>query len=125
GRERRAVAGRLRAEGLPVTEFDTTGEICLTVPKAARGAARHMNGARRLDDLCLVTALRADGRADHIAVPRSEAAAEARRRHAGLYPSIAGATAPPAAPPVKARSPHSDVLVGSGPASAPDDKRVD
>ncbi|MEU6805128.1 amino acid kinase family protein [Streptomyces neyagawaensis] len=125
GRERRAVAGRLRAEGLPVTEFDTAGEICLTVPTGARGAARHLSGARRLDDLCLVTALRADGRADHIAVPRSEAASEARRRHAALYPSPAGATAPPAAPPVKARSPHSDVLVGSGPASAPDDKRVD
>ncbi|MDG5804113.1 hypothetical protein P9869_15860 [Streptomyces ossamyceticus] len=125
GRERRAVAGRLRAEGLPVTEFDTAGEICLTVPAGARGVARHLSGARRLDDLCLVTALRADGRADHIAVPRSEAAAEARRRHAALYPSPAGATAPPAAPPVKARSPHSDVLVGSGPASAPDDKRVD
>ncbi|PIM69760.1 hypothetical protein CTU88_27805 [Streptomyces sp. JV178] len=123
GRERRAVAGRLRAEGLPVTEFDTAGEICLTVPTGARGAARHLSGARRLDDLCLVTALRADGRADHIAVPRSEAAAEARRRHAALYPSLAGATAPPAAPPVKARSPHSDVLVGS--ASAPENKRVD
>ncbi|MFF7261582.1 hypothetical protein ACFZCL_15030 [Streptomyces sp. NPDC008159] len=125
GRERRAVAGRLRAEGLPVTEFDTAGEICLTVPAGARGAARHLSGARRLDGLCLVTALRADGRADHIAVPRSEAAAEARRRHAALYPSLAGATAPPAAPPVKARSPHSDVLVGSGPASASENKRVD
>ncbi|MFF7838424.1 hypothetical protein ACFZC6_06365 [Streptomyces ossamyceticus] len=117
----------MRAEGLPVTEFDTAGEICLTVPTGARGAARHLNGGRRLDDLCLVTALRADGRADHLAVPRSEAAAEARRRHAALYPSVDGATAQPAAPPVKARSPHSDVLVGSGPASAsaPDDKRVD
>ncbi|MGJ5834062.1 hypothetical protein [Streptomyces ossamyceticus] len=127
GRECRAVAGRLRVEGLSVTEFDTAGEICLTVPTGARGAARHLDGARRLDDLCLVTALRADGRADHLAVPRSEAAAEARRRHAALYPSSGGATAPPAAPPVKARSPHSDVLVGSGPASpsAPDDKRVD
>lgn len=125
GRERRAVGGRLRAEGLGITEFDTASEACLTVPAGARGAARHLRTARRLDDLCLVTTLRADGRAEHAVVPRSDAAAEARRRHALLYPDPAGTSGPAIPPPAKARSPHSDVLVGSGPAPAPENKPLD
>lgn len=123
GRERRAAGGRLRAEGLAVTEFDTASEACLTVPAGARGAAPHLRTARRLGDLCLVTTLRADGRAEHTLVPRSDAAAEARRRHGLLYPDPAGPPGPAVPPPAKPRSPHSDVLVGSGPAPAPESER--
>ncbi|WP_103545236.1 aspartate kinase [Streptomyces sp. SM1] len=125
GRERRAVAGRLRAEGLGGTEFDTAGEACLTVPTGARGAPRHLRTARRLDGLCLVTTLRVDGRAEHTVVPRSDAAAEARRRHVLLYPDLAGAPGSAVPPPAKARSPHSDLLVGRGPAPALEDKPLD
>ncbi|CAM5613793.1 MULTISPECIES: amino acid kinase family protein [Streptomyces] len=112
GRERRAAGRRLGAEGLAVAEFDTAGGACLTVPAGARGVARHLRDARRLDDLCLVTTLWPDGRAEHTAVPRPEAAAEARRRHALLYPDPGDATGRAVRPSAKARSPHSDVLVG-------------
>ncbi|MEU9135604.1 hypothetical protein AB0D33_06475 [Streptomyces sp. NPDC048404] len=117
GRERRSVGGRLRSEGLTVTEFDTETEVCLAVPAGARGAAPHLRTARRLGGLCLVTTLRADGRAEHTLVPRAEAAAEARRRHALLYPRAAGARAQSVPPTAKARSAHSDVLVGPAPAA--------
>ncbi|WP_176709985.1 aspartate kinase [Streptomyces sp. Wb2n-11] len=125
GRERRVVAGRLRAEGLGGTEFDTASEACLTVPAGARGAPRHLRTARRLDGLCLVTTLRADGRTEHAVVPRSDAAAEARRRHVLLYPDSAGTSGPAVPAPAKARSPHSDVLVGPGPPPAPENKPLD
>ncbi|WP_339131695.1 hypothetical protein WJM95_23045 [Streptomyces sp. f51] len=115
GRERRSVAGRLRAEGLTVTGFDTAGEVCLAVPAGARGTARQLGTARLLEGLCLVTTLRADGRAEHTLVPRAEAAAEARGRHGLLYPSAADTPARAVSPSVKPRSPHSDVLVGPGP----------
>ncbi|MFI7291969.1 hypothetical protein ACIBRY_35830 [Streptomyces anulatus] len=120
-RERRTAEGLLRAEGLGPTAFETANETCLTVPAGARGAARHLWTARRLDDRCLVTTLRADGGAEHTVVPRSDAAAEARRRHGLLYPDLVGAPRPASAPPPKARSPHSDVLVTTAPApdSAP------
>ncbi|MFJ9848652.1 aspartate kinase [Streptomyces sp. NPDC101150] len=111
-RERRVAGGRLRAEGLAIAECDTAGEACLTVPTGARGVARHLRTARRLDDLCLVTTLWADGRTEHTAVPRAEAAAEARRRHALLYPDPGHPSRRPGPPPAKARSPHSGVLVG-------------
>ncbi|WP_052229723.1 hypothetical protein [Streptomyces sp. CT34] len=112
GPERRAVAGQLWAEGLAVAEFDTAGEACLTVPTGARGVARHLRAAHRLDDLCLITTLWPDGRTEHTVVPHPEAAAEARRCHALLYPDPEGTRGPPVPPPAKARSPHSDVLVG-------------
>lgn len=112
GRERQAVGGRLRAEGLTTAEFNTAGEPCLAVPAGARDAARHLRSARRLDGLCLVTTLSADGRAEHTVVPRAEAAAEARRRHALLYPAPGGTPGQAVSPPAKARSPHSGVLVG-------------
>ncbi|MET7986720.1 hypothetical protein [Streptomyces sp. NPDC005281] len=118
GRERRSAGGRLRAEGLTVTEFDTEGEVCLAVPAGARGAARHVREARLLGGLCLVTTLPADGRAEHTLVPRAEAAAEARRRHALLYPDAEATPGQTALPPDKARSPRSDVLVGPAPAPA-------
>ncbi|MFD5634706.1 hypothetical protein ACFWJM_11270 [Streptomyces sp. NPDC127077] len=118
GRERRSVGGRLRAEGLTVTEFETPDEVCLAVPAGARGVARHVRTARLLDGLCLVTTLRADGRAEHTVVPRPEAAAEARRRHLQLYPDTPGAPGPAGPSPAKARSPHSDVLIGPAPAPA-------
>jgi aspartate kinase len=111
-RERRAAAGVLRAEGWDGTACDTAGGACLTVPAGARGASGHLRGARRLDGVCLVTTVHADGRADHAVVPRSAAAAEARRRHLLLYPDLAGAASPVTPPPAKARSPHSDLLVG-------------
>ncbi|MEU9112406.1 aspartate kinase [Streptomyces sp. NPDC048483] len=112
GRERQAAGGRLRAEGLAVAEFDAAGEACLTVPTGARGVARHLRTARRLDDLCLVTTLWADGRTEHTVVPRAEAAAEARRCHALLYPAPGDTPGQAVPPPAKARSPHSGVLVG-------------
>ncbi|MEU4179568.1 hypothetical protein [Streptomyces sp. NPDC026589] len=115
-RERRTAQGLLRAEGLGTTAFETVDGTCLTVPAGARGAARHLRTARRLDERCLVTVLRADGDAEHTVVPRSDAAAEARRRHGLLYPEPEGAPRPAAAPPPKARSPHSDVLVAPAPA---------
>ncbi|MEW2633563.1 hypothetical protein AB0903_18370 [Streptomyces sp. NPDC048389] len=125
GRERRAVAGLLRAEGLGGTEFDTASEACLTVRTGARGAARHLRTARRLDDLCLVTTLREDGTAEHTLVPRSDAAAEARRRHALLYPDPTGTPGAAAPLPAKARSPHSDVLISLGPVPGPENKPPD
>ncbi|MFH8410170.1 aspartate kinase [Streptomyces sp. NPDC018019] len=112
GRERRAVGERLRGEGLAVAEFDTAGEACLTVPAGARDVARHLRAARRLDGLCLITTLWPDGRTEHTVVPCAEAAAEARRCHALLYPDSGGTPGPAVPPPAKARSPHSDVLVG-------------
>ena len=111
-RDRLAAGGQLRAEGLAVTEFDTAGEACLTVPNGVRGTARHLRTARRLQDLCLVTTLWADGRTERTMVQRAEAAAEARRCHALLYPDPGGAPGPAVPPPAKARSPHSDVLLG-------------
>ncbi|MEU5302594.1 aspartate kinase [Streptomyces noursei] len=111
-RERRAAGECLWAGGLAVVEFDTAGEACLTVPTAVRGVARHLRAARRLDDLCLVTTLWPDGSTEHTVVPRPEAAAEARRRHALLYPDPGNTPGPAVPPPAKARSPHSDVLVG-------------
>ncbi|MFI0964809.1 hypothetical protein ACH4S8_25950 [Streptomyces sp. NPDC021080] len=125
GPERRSAGGRLRAEGLTVTEFDTAGEVCLAVPAGARGAARHVRNARLLGGLCLVTTLRADGRAEHTVVPRAEAAAEARRHHALLYPDAGAAPGPAVTAPVKARSAHSDVLAGPGPAPAAGAERPD
>lgn len=122
GRERHAAAGRLRAEGWGGIEFDAPGEACLTVPTGVRGAPGHLRGARRLDGRCLVTTVQADGRADHAVVPRSAAPAEARRRHLLLYPDLAGTPGSAAPPPAKARSPHSDLLVGRGPAPASQDK---
>ncbi|MFD5819509.1 hypothetical protein [Streptomyces sp. NPDC127038] len=119
GRERRSAGGRLVAEGLTVTEFDTASEVCLAVPAGARGTARHMRTARLLGGLCLVTTLRADGRAEHTLVPRAEAAAEARRRHGLLYPAAPDTPAAAVHPPAKPRSPHSDVLVGAASAPAP------
>ncbi|MEV8526067.1 hypothetical protein AB0451_18175 [Streptomyces sp. NPDC052000] len=124
GRERRAVGARLRAEGLGTTEFDTAGEPCLTVPAGARGVAGHLRTARRLDGLCLVTSLGADGLAEHTVVPRSDATAEARRRHALLYPDP-GTPRPFVPAPGKARSAHSDVLIGSSPAPRCENKPMD
>ncbi|MEV6197404.1 hypothetical protein AB0M19_33990 [Streptomyces sp. NPDC051920] len=124
GRERRSVGGRLRAEGLSVTEFDTADAACLAVPAGARGTARYVRTARLLDGLCLVTTLGADGRAEHVVVPRPEAAAEARRRHLLLYPDtsdtsdVLDAPGPAGPAPAKIRSAHSDVLVGPAPAPA-------
>ncbi len=113
-RERGTAAGRLRVEGLAVTEFDTASGACLTVPAGARGSAVHLRSARRLDGVCLVTALDGASGAEHRVVPRAQAADEARRCHAALYPGTSQETA---APLPKARSAHSDVLVGrpSGP----------
>ncbi|MEU7132513.1 hypothetical protein [Streptomyces sp. NPDC046261] len=59
--------------------------------------------------LTRVTALHADGRAEHALVPHPEAPARARRAHEVLFPGSAGQDA--AHLPPKARSPHSDVLI--------------
>ncbi|MGW1065601.1 amino acid kinase family protein [Streptomyces aureus] len=115
GPRRRSAGARLRAEGLNATAFDTAAGPCLAVPSGTPGAARHVGDARLLDGLCLVTTLRADGRADHTAVSRAEAAAEARRRHALLYPDTDTAPGPPVPAAVKTRSPHSDALTGPAP----------
>ncbi|WP_168714009.1 aspartate kinase [Streptomyces sp. A1136] len=121
GRERRAAARGLLAEGLRGTEFDSASGTYLVVPGAVRGAAHHLLAARRHDDLCLITSLRADGRAEHVLVSRADADAEARRCHALLYPdpvTVAGPAAPARA---KRRSPHSDVLSGPPPVPVPGD----
>ncbi|MEU3070755.1 hypothetical protein AB0935_14300 [Streptomyces sp. NPDC007027] len=111
--QRGAAAEQLRGEGLVVTEFDTAGTACLTVPAGARGSTDHLRSAHRMDGICLVTALGWDSGAEHSVVPRAEAAEEARRCHAELYPRTGGDAPREAATPVfKARSAHSDVLVG-------------
>ncbi|MEU9254932.1 hypothetical protein AB0D66_24160 [Streptomyces sp. NPDC048270] len=126
GPERRAAARGLLADGLRTTEFDSASGPYLVVPAGDRGTAARLGGARRHDDLCLVTTVHADGRAEHVLVARADADAEARRCHALLYPDPAGAAdpdraggpGPAVAAPVKARSPHSDVLFGSRPVPA-------
>lgn len=123
--ERRSAARELLADGLRTTEFDSASGPYLVVPTGVRGTARHLGAGRRHDDLCLITSVRADGRAEHVLVSRADADAEARRCHARLYPdpvSARGPAAPaPAAAPVKARSRHSDLLSGSRPVPVPGD----
>lgn len=116
--EREAAARGMHAEGLRTTGFDSASGTYLVVPAGVRGTAAHLAAGRRHDDLCLITTVCADGGAEHVLVARSDADAEARRCHALLYPdpvtapgTAARGTA--AAAPVKARSPHSDVLFGS------------
>ncbi|OEJ30889.1 hypothetical protein [Streptomyces subrutilus] len=125
GPERRAAARGLLADGLRTIEFDSASGPYLVVPAGGRGTAARLGGGRRHDDLCLITTVHADGRAEHVLVSRADADAEARRCHALLYPDPgpdlvgaaqpdrAGAPAPAAAAPAKARSPHSDVLFGA------------
>ncbi|MGP3684322.1 amino acid kinase family protein [Streptomyces sp. IBSNAI002] len=113
GPERRAAARGLLSDGLRTTEFDSASGTYLVVPAGVRGTAAHLGAGRRHDDLCLITTVRADGRAEHVLVSRADADAEARRRHALLYPDPAGTPGPAAPAPAKARSPHSDVLFGS------------
>ncbi|MFD4247622.1 hypothetical protein ACFWP3_39475 [Streptomyces sp. NPDC058525] len=127
GPERRAAARGLLSDGLRTTEFDSASGPYLVVPAGVRGTAAHLGAGRRHDDLCLITTVHADGRAEHVLVSRADADAEARRCHALLYPDPdpAGTLGTPGAPgqaapaPAKARSPHSDVLFGSRPAPAP------
>ncbi|MBT2403258.1 MULTISPECIES: hypothetical protein [unclassified Streptomyces] len=121
GPERRAAAEGLLAEGLPTTAFDSSSGTYLVVPAGVRGAARHLGAGRRHDDLCLITTVRADGRAEHVLVCRADAEAEARRCHAVLYPDPANARGPAVPPPAKARSAHSDLLFGSRPVPVPGD----
>ncbi|MFD7916023.1 hypothetical protein ACFV30_35860 [Streptomyces sp. NPDC059752] len=123
GLERRAAARGLLAEGLRTTEFDSVAGTYLVVPAGGRGTAAHLGAGRRHDDLCLITTVGADGRAEHVLVSRADADAEARRCHALLYPDPdpVSAPGPAAAAPVKARSPHSDVLFGSRPVPAAED----
>ncbi|MEV0222898.1 hypothetical protein [Streptomyces sp. NPDC050704] len=113
--KRRAAAAELRAEGLYVTELDTASGTYLLVPSGVRSAARHLGAGRRHDDLCPITTVRADGRDDHVLVRRTDAAIQARRCHALLYPDLAAPPGPARPAAAKARSPHSDVLVGSEP----------
>ncbi|MEU6890856.1 hypothetical protein ABZ934_03515 [Streptomyces sp. NPDC046557] len=120
-RERRAAARALAAEGLRGTEFDSASGTYLVVPAGVRGAAHHLAAARRHDDLCLITTVRADGRAEHVLVSRADADAEARRCHARLYPDPPSTPAPAAPSRPKPRSPHSDVLLVPPPASVPAD----
>ncbi|MGR4879920.1 hypothetical protein ACIPUC_10860 [Streptomyces sp. LARHCF249] len=127
GPERRAAARGLLAEGLRTTEFDSASGTYLVAPAGVRGTAHHLGAGRRHDGLCLITTVRADGRAEHVLVSRADADAEARRCHALLYPDAdadpdaVGAAGPAIPAPVKARSPHSDVLFGSRPVPAAGD----
>ncbi|WP_266946793.1 hypothetical protein [Streptomyces sp. NBC_00555] len=123
GPERRAAARGLLAGGLRTTEFDSASGTYLVVPAGARGTAHHLGAGRRHDDLCLITTVRGDGRAEHVLVSRADADAEARRCHARLYPDPVNAPGPaaPAPAPVKARSAHSDVLFGSRAVPVPRD----
>ncbi|MFD9339724.1 hypothetical protein ACFWBF_35900 [Streptomyces sp. NPDC060028] len=113
GRERRAAARGLSADGVRSTVFDSPSGTYLVVQAGIRGTAHHLGAARRHDDLCLITSVRADGRAEHVLVSRADADTEARRSHARLYPDPVSAPEPAAPAPVKVRSPHSDVLFGS------------
>ncbi|MFI9236785.1 hypothetical protein [Streptomyces sp. NPDC053079] len=64
--------------------------------------------------LTRVTALHADGRAEHALVPHPEAQDRARRAHEALFPGgpgVPGAQRDAPGLPPKARSPYSDVLI--------------
>ncbi|MFF7633616.1 aspartate kinase [Kitasatospora sp. NPDC008050] len=128
GERRLAAAELLLADGLRTTEVDAASGRYLVVPGGARGAARALGAARRYGELCLITTLGADGGAEQVLVRRADAAAEARRYHAALYPEpepgsesepAPGAVATVPLGPVKARSAQSDVLLAADPRPRP------
>lgn len=112
---RGAAADRLAAEGLESVAVDDGGAALLVVPGGVRGARALLGAGRHLAHLRLLTTLHEDGRAEPVLVEQAALAAEARRRHALLYPAGDDRLAVPRA---KARSAHSDLLVSG--ASHPD-----
>lgn len=111
---RGAAADAVDAQGLAALPFDMDGGPFLVVTAGAHRdvVERCAAAGTAHPGLRLLTTLHHDGRPERTLVAPADAAAEANRRHNLLYPDAA-TTAAPAAPPGKARSAHSGMLVAA------------